>query len=82
MKLCKDCRHYRIDVGFRAVCSRKIVREFIYVSPVDGKKVYRLDGDEEQCFFERKGYGDCGPEAKFFEPRPSLWKTILNEIRK
>lgn len=75
MKLCKDCIHSDIpNVNTR--CFKHVV-SIPYISLVDGTRNRRLIGRSEYCFLERETSGRCGPEAKFFEPRP----TILNRIK-
>ena len=57
MKLCINCQHHTLD-GQR-ICTRDS-----YISPVDGKAMYRILYCEHERS-ERDG-GNCGPEGRYY----------------
>lgn len=80
MKLCKDCRHYRLTLWQRISqdyprCARTRKES---VDCVSGKvTVYT-----RPCCFERRPFPDpdpnaCGPDAKHFEAKNSGWSIPL-----
>lgn len=72
-KLCKDCRHYTEFMLAADYCTRYSVKE---ASPVNGEVWL---SQVTNPIVERRSSepGRCGPDARHFEPKPPLWKRIL-----
>lgn len=79
-KFCVDCKNYYLYNGsssWAESCHRTII------SPVYGETTLKEPPDAE-----RSGTGGCGPDGKFFEPKPikpvkvsffkRLFKSSLN----
>ncbi len=77
MKFCKDCWHSNM---FRSVffygghlpssgpmCARR--RADVIIDPVFGDAIISNDEDCTPCYDDRCDGGDCGPDAKYFEPK-------------
>ena len=65
MKYCKDCKHFHWTGcgGDSAECHRE--PPHIIESPVYG--IY--SAGQPLCHSMRMSSGECGPEARFFEPK-------------
>jgi hypothetical protein len=72
--LCTDCKYYRGREDSRE-CRHPISN--YEINPVTGRKHFR------ECEFMRKVWfgsnpsnesGQCGPDAKLFEPKKAWWK--------
>jgi len=62
MKYCKDCKHFR-EVGlFNARCCHGKIDD-----PVWGNRPRWIDATKNR---ESTAEGDCGMDARFFEPKP------------
>lgn len=80
VKLCKNCKFYRhfwLDSNL-SYCGNTKARDY-RIDPVTGKIKYAF------CHIERTDYklrndSFCGPDAKFFEPRKSIWKRLFKEV--
>jgi hypothetical protein len=72
-KLCKDCK-YHIIYGYYDTCTHLELKE--PPSPVNGKSPATL------CGIGR--LGKCGPDAKYFEPKPvrESWYQLIKNIFK
>lgn len=64
VKLCIDCEHYRTWAKVSHYCRRKIKDS---KNLVHGREMSK--GDILECFNERHGDGECGEDAKFFNPK-------------
>jgi hypothetical protein len=71
MKLCKDCKHSKRDFTFGWQFG-KCMREPPAVDPVDGKQ--KKTG--LYCSTQREFPHLCGPEAKYFEQKPTLVERL------
>lgn len=77
MKLCKDCKHARRNIGdwiaspFRpwryAKCMASACIERDALSPLDGRNHQKVT--IWYCFMERDPTGKCGPDGTLWEPR-------------
>jgi hypothetical protein len=65
VKLCINCKHYRLDAGPVNVCLRAATK---IESPIDGKQV---SINEKYCGLERGGKESwhCGLDGQFFEEK-------------
>lgn len=63
-KLCINCKHAKIEIPTRADLARCVNPAFARVSPVDGKTLHFAI----EFATTQRLHGDCGMEAKFFEP--------------
>ncbi len=62
MKLCKDCKHVRVD-GLHPVCARAASTD-----PVTGEPDYA----GASCSYQRDGLaalGNCGWKGRYWEPK-------------
>jgi hypothetical protein len=76
MKLCKDCKHFRSEVGGRfvylpATCAHP---SLIEVELVRGRDVYK-DTSLGLARVQRKS-GECGKDAVMWEPKPAPWWKV------
>jgi hypothetical protein len=71
MKFCINCKYFRIEdriaVGIVYKCSHS-------------ELLGRVKGDMEDCASLRANGGDCGNEAKYFEPRLVAVTTEKKEL--
>ena len=93
MKLCKDCKQCKnisIFIGlipglmvcypFPPIKFPHCMRNVSYTTnPVSGHVSH---SSAPMCYSERIAMTECGPEAKYFEPRPTLWAKIKNWLRR
>lgn len=82
MKYCKDCKHYRSRPLDHSRCSRGV--EFC-TDPVSGEKGIKVK-TLQFCYAERESdeKNRCGPDAKFFEAKPTLLgklKELMNKCK-
>jgi hypothetical protein len=83
LKLCKDCKFYKKYWGYGG-------HNGIYdecTCPSVPKKVNPVDGSGRRfvfCTFERSDIRSCGPDAKYWEPKPEpetkeqFWSRMFN----
>jgi hypothetical protein len=72
-KLCKDCKYHKV-AHFYSTCTHPELQE--PPSPVDGRTSIKF------CDFERAWIGKCGPDAKYYEERESIFDLIKNIFKK
>ena len=79
MKLCKDCKHYRVVSLDLSRCVRNYEP---FIDPVSGEK--GLDGFITYCLSERMSHekNRCGLNARFFEAKPTLLGKLKELINK
>lgn len=65
-KFCKDCRHYVIGGLVTPPFCDKSLRESADI--VSGK----LHRWHQYYCYEMRAHGECGPDAKLFEQKPTL----------
>lgn len=66
MKLCKECKH-----------SNWMFNDFWCRHPSAGVDPVSGGPYETRCFAQRGAYaGKCGPEAKLWEPKPTLIQKL------
>ena len=90
--VCVDCKFFKKDkpqyyLEDQDLCARNCVVKREEVNNIDGKNI-KYYGSSEYCRNERRTdtKSCCGPEGKFFEPKPkrfnfdfkSIWAKIVN----
>lgn len=65
MRYCKDCIHMKRDI-VAAKCNALTQRDFDRDDPVHGPQWTEI---EEDCTDARGEGGECGPDAKLYEPK-------------
>lgn len=85
--LCKDCKHSFIPISALLWYSSKYSRHCklsyeearIDIDPVIGE--IKKPGGYQSCSIYRLGMKDCGPEAKFWQPKEKkgLFKLIVKD---
>ena len=70
MKLCKDCKHYRQGSG-EALCERGIGQPSIPDYVHGGMRYHPLQAMKQERFAQPNRMDDaqCGPAARWFEPK-------------
>jgi len=80
MKFCKDCIHKGYEKnGFYTdrACALEVGFGLV-PDPVDGKLDY--PGDGWMCSRVRRDTSKCGPDAKWFSPKPIPPPSIIKRI--
>lgn len=68
MKLCKDCKHYKLKIAFPYW--KHYCKYYLNVDLITGAKEYDL----RTCYDMRLTYAECDKEAKLFEPKKKWWR--------
>jgi hypothetical protein len=82
MKLCKDCKYSKyVYSESRTYC---IAKHPLVASMISGNKYFQEN--TPRCYDLRNSIcpDDCGPEAKFFEAKPTLLgklKELMNKCK-